>query len=270
VLDIESSAWPVRVDPGRIEQIVMNLVVNARDALSPAGGTIAVSVRARAASSEPETPQVVLAVEDDGIGIPEAVRPHLFEPFFTTKPEGQGTGLGLATVFAIVSSVGGEVRALARPGGGTRMEVVLPAAEDVEAWEDGGPATRPSTVTGGECVLLVDDEPMVRRAVRRMLQRQGYRVIEATDGVDALERLDAAEVPIAVVLSDVSMPKIGGRELSRRLAERSAPPPLVLMSAFERTLTDDGRERILRKPFTDDELRLALRARLDAVADFDV
>lgn len=270
VLDIEASAWPVRVDPGRVEQIVMNLVVNARDALPPAGGTISVSVRTRSGPAEPETPHVVLAVEDDGAGIPEPVRPHLFEPFFTTKPAGQGTGLGLTTVFAIVTGVGGEVRALPRAGGGTRMEVTLPAAEDVEAWEDSGPATRPSVVTGGECVLLVDDEPMVRRAVRRMLQRQGYRVLEATDGHDALERLDAAGEPIALVLSDLSMPKIGGRELSRRLALRPAPPPLVLMSAFEPTLTDDGSERILWKPFTDDELRLALRARLDAVPGLDI
>lgn len=270
VLDLEASAWPVRVDPGRVEQIVMNLVVNARDALRPTGGTISVSVRTRSRSIELESPHVVLAVEDDGVGIPESVRPHLFEPFFTTKPEGQGTGLGLATVFAIVSGVGGEVRALARPGGGTRMEVTLPAAEDVEAWEDSGPATRPSVVMGGECVLLVDDEPMVRRAVRRMLQRQGYRVIEAADGQAALERLDATDEPIALVLSDVSMPKIGGRELARRLGERAAPPPLVLMSAFAPALTDDRSERILQKPFTDDALRLALRARLDAIVGLDI
>ncbi|MEZ4266001.1 MAG: ATP-binding protein [Myxococcota bacterium] len=262
VVDLESSAWPVRVDPGRIEQIVMNLVVNARDALHPAGGTITVSVRARPADSERPAPTVVLAVEDDGAGIPQAARPHLFEPFFTTKPQGQGTGLGLATVMAIARAAGGEVRALDRVGGGTRMEVTLPAAEDVEAWEDSGPATRPSTVTGGECVLLVDDEPMVRRAVRRMLQRQGFRVVEAGDGLEALERLDAAEQPIALVLSDVTMPKLGGRELALRLAARAAAPPVVLMSAFESTLTDADSQRILRKPFTDDELRIALRTRL--------
>ncbi|MCB9728622.1 MAG: response regulator [Deltaproteobacteria bacterium] len=264
-LDVGAEPWPVRIDPGRLEQVVMNLVVNARDALRPTGGHIAVRVEGRADERAGDAFAVVLSVEDDGPGIPEAVRERLFEPFFTTKAPGEGSGLGLATVHSIVSSAGGDVRALARPEGGTRMEVSLPATEDLEAWEDSGPPTRPAPAVGGETVLVVDDEPMVRRAVRRMLRRHGYDVVEAADGLQALAQLEAETPVIALVLSDVSMPALGGRELARRVAEAGAGPPVVLMSAFE-PATDGGSgdaPALLRKPFTEDALREVLRQHLD-------
>jgi PAS domain S-box-containing protein len=263
-LDVAPVAWLVRADPGRVEQVLMNLVVNARDAAPAQGGTITVSVRARRQEAT-GAPEVVIAVADNGRGIPDAARPHLFEPFFTTKPAGQGTGLGLATVMAIATGAGGRVLALDRDGGGTVMEVALPAAEAAPGGADTDATAPLGPVLGsGASVLLVDDDPAVRRAVRRLVEQRGYAVVEASDGVEALERLAAPGASFALILSDVSMPNMGGHELAAQVRRRGIQTPIALMSGFETADAGSLDCAVLRKPLSDDSLGAVLCERPDA------
>jgi two-component system, cell cycle sensor histidine kinase and response regulator CckA len=206
----------VKVDPGQVEQVLMNLVVNARDAM-PEGGKVTietnnVSLDAKHARQHAEASPgryVTLSVSDTGIGITEEVKAHLFEPFFTTKEKGKGTGLGLATCYGIVKQSSGYIEVNSEPGRGTTFIIYLPRTEE-QAKPEPGNLENGQIPRGPETVLLAEDEPAVRTMVATILQRQGYRVLQAANGDEALRLAQLhAEEEIHVLMTDVVMPQMG-------------------------------------------------------------
>lgn len=254
--DLAPDLWPVRADRSQIEQVLMNLAVNARDAM-PRGG--ALTIRARNVHegagdvSRVRGPAVLLEISDTGTGIPPEVLPEVFDPFFTTKPAGEGTGLGLATVHGIVVQSGGEIRVATEVGNGTTFRIFLArsteAASAPEASEDASAPLRPATV------LLVEDEPAVRSLTRRVLEREGFNVRCAASGAEAVEMATDPEVPIDIVLSDMVMPGMSGRECVDQVVAHWPEASVVLMSGYsEELLSEHGGLRpvevFLEKPFT--------------------
>jgi CheY-like chemotaxis protein len=273
---------PARIlaDPGQVEQVILNLVVNARDAM-PGGGRLSIET-AVVEEGEIEAPArairgggrwVRLTVRDTGTGLDKAARAHLFEPFFTTKPVGQGTGLGLATVYGIVEQSGGFIAVDSAPGHGATFRVHLPetASEPAPAAPAPGPAEEGPRGPGGETVLLVEDEIDVRALAADILAASGYTILEATDGEDALrqaEQVDQAGHALDLVLTDVVMPRMGGPELASRLQAVRPGLPVLFVSGYTddaRVLhgTDAGPSAFLHKPFTPRALAGAVRALLD-------
>jgi len=270
-------AAPVVADRGHVEQVVLNLVSNARDAM-PGGGEIHVRVRtvtgddARAAGSTvAAVRQALLEVADAGVGMTPETVARIFEPFYTTKPRGQGTGLGLSTVHGIVGQNGGCVAVDTAPGRGARFRVFLPlaarsgAAEPLARATDGAGAAAPG---GRERVLVVEDDPAVRSLVRRVLEGAGYEVAAASSGDEALA-LASRDGGTRLVLTDVALPGMNGLDLARRLAAERPQVRVLFMSGYiEPSLAvasglDPGQE-LLRKPFAAEELLRRVRAALDA------
>jgi CheY-like chemotaxis protein len=242
--------------------------VNARDAM-PTGGklTIELSNADVADGADGALPgrYVRVVVADTGLGLDPGVREHLFEPFFTTKELGKGTGLGLATTYGIVEQSGGFIRVESEPGRGTRFEVYFPASDG--APEE--PAPLPADAGGGrETVMLVEDEQVVREVVHQMLQRQGYEVLVAGDGEEALALAERYEGQIDVLATDVVMPRMSGGELADRLLPRRPGLRILFMSGYtEDPAVWEGREErkaFLQKPFTAGDLGAALRGLLAA------
>ena len=276
-LQLDPAIECVRVDPTQLEQVIVNLVVNARDAM-PRGGTVSVRTdRVPAAEwkgtnvTECETlPGVRLRVADTGVGIPPNILDHIFEPFFTTKEPGRGTGLGLATVYGIVRQHGGRVQAESKLDHGTEIEIILPAldAETPPANQDATPAEIPS---GTETVLLVEDDPSLLALARESLSELGYRILSAPNARDGLRMLEESRHSIQILVTDVAMPGMGGRELADRAREVCPGLPTLFVSGF----TDD--EQVVRgargdsipflaKPYTSFELARKLREVLDTQA----
>ena len=265
----------IRADPGQIEQVIVNLVVNARDAM-PAGGRLTLETRnVLAGSAEAQTlglpagDHVMLAVGDTGSGMDASVASHLFEPFFTTKEQGKGTGLGLSTVYGIVKDCGGEIRWETAPAKGTTFLVYLPAVEEHAKQLDAGAAER--IRRGSERVLLVEDEPAVRRLAHRALRDAGYEVLDAADGEEAL-RLAGTGASFDVLVTDVVMPRVGGAELAARIRERRPNVKVLLVSGYAQgaetrdAVTGRG-YAFLAKPFTPAALSRRIRELLDAPAE---
>jgi nitrogen-specific signal transduction histidine kinase len=279
VLDVGLGDTPcfVHADPAQLEQVLLNLVLNARDAV--------LARRAKDASGAPESPPIVtvdvearagvaaLVVRDTGIGMDASTQARAFEPFFTTKGAGHGTGLGLATVAGIVAESGGSVQVESTPGAGARFTVLLPLVEPADecdalgalgALGAGAPAC--GTACGTETVLLVEDEAVVRETATRILVRHGYRVLAARHGNDALLvwRDHAAEIDVLV--TDLRMPELDGRALVARLRGERPDLPVVLMSGYAGTDGDTQfleREIFLAKPFATDTLLGRVREALD-------
>jgi len=262
-----------RVDPGQVEQIVMNLAVNARDAM-PRGGRLVVQTAdveldeayGRRHAVQPG-PYVMLSVTDTGQGMDAATQARLFEPFFTTKEPGKGTGLGLSTVYGIVRQAGGNIFVYSEPGHGSCFKVYLPRVQ-----EQGEPRPRPRSDTqGSETVLLVEDEPLVRNLVSEVMRKSGYEVLEFGNGREALARARHHPGAIHLLVTDVVMPGMSGIELSRHLATTHPGMRILFLSGY----TDDlvvrqgalqpGRA-FLQKPFTPDVLLRAVRDLLDEPA----
>ncbi|HXE58474.1 MAG TPA: ATP-binding protein, partial [Gemmatimonadales bacterium] len=273
-LDLMPTPIHVCADPGQIQQVLLNLVVNARDAME-AGGILGIA--SGLAELTPELAPLYdvddpgeyayLAVSDTGKGMDEATRRRIFEPFFTTKPQGQGTGLGLATVYGIVRQSNGYIWVHSEPGGGSVFVVFLPRVA-APAASCGEPERRPER-RGTEVVLLVEDEASVRLLAARLLRRAGYTVLEAADGAEALELVLSDPGPIDLVLTDVVMPRLGGPDLvDRLLAERPGLKVLFMSGYSERELRTDAipasKVRLLLKPFTPDALVATVRGVLDA------
>jgi PAS domain S-box-containing protein len=271
VVSREPGLLPVQADPGRIEQVVLNLLVNARDAM-PAGGRVTIeTANVRRTSGDgldlPPGAYVSLAVSDTGTGMTGEVRSHLFEPFFTTKAEGKGTGLGLATVYGIVKQAGGDVRVDSEPGRGSRFEVLLPAAPPEIALGE-AVAASDQVLAGTETVLLVEDESRVRAAEAQMLRRAGYTVLEAADGDTALG-MAAGDTRFDVLVTDLVMPRLGGAALAAKLRKLRGPIPVVFVSGYGGEVLagddlGDATAAVLQKPFTAAALTRAIRERLAA------
>jgi two-component system cell cycle sensor histidine kinase/response regulator CckA len=263
-----NAASPVWVDPGQLEQVIINLVLNARDEM-PAGGTLTLataetdlprSIAAVGGAGIPAGRYAILLVRDTGIGMDVATQARIFEPFFTTKPMNRGTGLGLAATYGIVTQNNGYITVSSTPGQGAAFMVYLPALPAANMVEHGGEETPRVPMDmrhAGLTVLVVDDEPAVRAITARSLESGDFRVLQAADGADALE-LVARDGPPHLVLTDVLMPRIGGVELARRLKERWPTLPILFMSGYSaeelgrRGLTAEG--ELIQKPFTQEEL----------------
>ena len=259
----------VYVDPSQIEQIVMNLVVNSRDAM-PRGGRIAIETTAsdvQAGGAIEPGSYVVLRLEDSGIGMTPEVAARVFEPFFTTKDKGKGTGLGLSTVFGIVKQSGGHIALDSRPGVGTTFTIYLPRTE--RAIEPAQPPLPASERTGTETVLLVEDDDQVRALSVAILRRHGYTVLDAENAGEALLICDKHDGPIHLLLTDVVMPRMSGRELAERLVAQRPELRVLFVSGYsEELIADHGvlvsRLALLQKPITPDGLLHKIREVLDS------
>jgi CheY-like chemotaxis protein/two-component sensor histidine kinase len=273
VLRCHRELHTVRADPTQIEQVLLNLVVNAADAM-PSGGCLLIET-ANVGRDEPgeppppgtaPAPSVRLSVTDTGTGMSEEIRSHLFEPFFTTKPPGKGTGLGLSTVYGIIQQHGGSISVQSTPGQGTTFTIDLPRA-DAERGVTVRRAPPESPAPGSETILLVEDEAEVRRLTREILEGSGYVVIEAGDPADALRLGQDTRRPIHLLLTDVVMPGMSGPELATRLTATRADLPVLFMSAYApdaiRQRGMPGNGALIEKPFRPDALSRAVRSVLD-------
>ncbi len=271
---LEAELGRVRADPGQIEQVLMNLALNARDAM-PDGGTLILetaNVELREGDPTPHHPVgigswVRLSLADTGQGMDEAVQARIFEPFFTTKPKGKGTGLGLSTVYGIIKQSEGEVFVSSAPLQGARFDIYLPRV-DAEPAVVPVPAVAPVHVGGAGTILLAEDEDALRRALGRSLRRAGYRVLTAADGEQALRLSAAHEGEIALLVTDVVMPVMGGSELVERLLRARPGVKVLFMSGYtDETIVRHGADgestHFLAKPFTSEALLQAVGVALD-------
>ena len=265
----------VKADPGQLEQVIMNLAVNARDAM-PTGGRLTIEAtnvemdEAYVGEHPPASPgrYVMLALSDTGVGMDEQTKARIFEPFFTTKDVGKGTGLGLATVYGIVKQAGGFIWVYSEPGHGTSFKVYLPRVDEPVAPEAVRPALQ-GPGRGTETVLLVEDAASVRMVTRQVLERFGYAVLEAPEGDTALRLATKHHGPIHLLLTDVVMPGISGRELARQLAPLRPEMKVLYASGYandaiiQHGILEPG-IAYLQKPFTPETLARRVREVLDS------
>jgi CheY-like chemotaxis protein len=275
VTTLQPDLGRVEVDPGQIEQVIVNLAVNARDAM-PRGGRLQIetanvlldeSVALRDGLAP--GPQVMLAISDSGHGMDRETLSHIFEPFFTTKGPGQGTGLGLATVYGIVSQTGGTIAAESELGHGTSFRIYLPRMDAGEAAAGQAQEAARQAPTGHETILVVEDEPVVRMLAVRFLRSQGYETLEAGDYEQALAAVDQHDGPLHLLLSDVVLPGRSGPEISAALERRRPGLKVLFMSGYAASaMTQQGRldpgRAFIEKPFTPDGLARKVREVLDA------
>ncbi len=265
------NAGTIETDPSQIEQVIINLALNARDAM-PEGGSLTVETdvmrleveQAGAFDLIPPGDYAVLRIFDSGCGMSPEILAHAFEPFFTTKDMSRGSGLGLPVVYGIVKQSGGHIRVQSEIGKGTRVEVYL-----AQVATPSPPETSAGTMSGGETVLLVEDEELLRKVVARILDRAGYRVLVARSGDESIALCEKASVPIDVLVTDVVMPGMGGKELAMRMAERFPAIKVLFMTGYtddetlRRGILDQGRD-IMLKPFAPKDLLRRLRDILKA------
>ncbi len=253
-VDADVDVATVRVDKSQFEQVVLNLVLNARDAM-PRGGELSLTVRVDAAAR-----QVHLTVSDTGIGMDAPTQQRIFEPFFTTKPVGTGTGLGLAVVYGVVTQAGGTVRAESELARGTQIHVVLPLSDDAPA-ESVGAASDGAPIAG--TVLLVDDDAAVRSTTRRLLQHRQFTVLEAGNGAEALRLFTAERDRVTIMLTDVRMPVMDGVRLAHAVRAIDATLPIVFFSGYDEIDAEEVESLqdvpLLAKPFSLEKLIAALR-----------
>lgn len=249
----------VHADPAQLRQVLLNLVLNARDAM-PQGGRITVRTQAKNRLNGTQ-PAVSLLVEDNGCGMDEPTRARLFEPFFTTKPPGHGTGLGLATVQRIVSESGGTIDVKSEAGHGTRIEVSLPALDRGRTARPPAKRSRPTST-----VLLVDDHPSARNSIQRVLQHAGYRVLPASSGKRALKIFSEFPDEVGLLLADWMMPGMTGCELAERLLHQKPNLKVLLISGYHdpREGPAAGSVELIRKPFPGRVLLERIREVLDS------
>jgi PAS domain S-box-containing protein len=269
VTSLAAGLAPALVDPSQLQQVVLNLVVNARDAM-PQGGrilleTASTTLDERYCRPHPEVQPgsyVMLAVSDTGLGMDQATMARIFDPFFTTKPEGQGTGLGLSTVYGIVRQSGGHLTVYSEPGIGSTFRVYLPPAAAPAAAD---PALTIPTGTGSETLLLVEDGEALRAMLAEVLGEAGYQVLACPDGGEALERAASHPAPIQLLLSDVGLPGLSGPELARRLRQARPGVRVLFMSGYSLAQRDNlAGQAHLQKPFSSEVLLREVRRILDA------
>jgi signal transduction histidine kinase/DNA-binding response OmpR family regulator len=267
--------WPIEMDTSQMQQVILNLCINARDAM-PQGGELTLEARnvmlseTYASSHLDSQPgeHVLLSVTDTGVGMTEDVLEHLFEPFFSTKPDDDGTGLGLASTYGIVKEHGGHIEVFSKPGRGASFDIYLPRAAQGLATGDVVIDHRLPSAKGRETILLVEDDVSVRRVTEAFLRQRGYSVFSAASGEDALSMVAAAEQHIDLLLTDLVMPKMSGKELADRLPEELPDMKVLFMSGY----SDEVLERhnllradvnFLQKPFSNADLARLVRRVLD-------
>ena len=275
VSQLDQTNGRLRADQAQLEQILVNLVVNARDAM-PKGGTLTIETAQVELTRSPvyhltplpPGPYVRLAVSDTGCGMDRKTQSHIFEPFFTTKEEGKGTGLGLSTVFGIVTQCGGAIDVTSRVGHGTRFDLYFPSIEsDILTTAPTQPLGQPQR--GTETILLVEDEPSVRTLVRDELRKLGYQVVEAKNGIEACLLATQQAGSLQLLLTDVVMPGMGGRELAQHLSVIKPDLRTLFISGYMDDIgimagQEEGTSSFLQKPFTPEVLARAVRNLLDA------
>ncbi|MGA8214856.1 MAG: ATP-binding protein [Candidatus Sulfotelmatobacter sp.] len=273
--------WPVKADPGQVEQLIMNLAVNARDAM-PDGGQLLIETRnAEIGGDDPRLRDgvqpgryVMLIVSDTGVGMDSETQAHMFEPFFTTKEPGKGTGLGLPIVYGVVKQTGGWTHVQSKPGQGTTFEIYLPWAEETETEiKTSAPVSEmqadlAAAPRGTETILLVEDESGIRELAGEFLRRQGYKVLHGMDGNEALRIAEGHEDLIHLLVTDMAMPNVGGKELAQRLRKVRPQIKVLFMSGYpdHPALADGGlggQTTLLQKPFSLDTLAHKVRTLLD-------
>jgi hypothetical protein len=269
----------VKADPSQIEQVVMNLVVNARDAM-PDGG--ALTLETSLAHLNPDTKAVaangasrayaVLTVTDTGIGMDDQVKRYLFEPFFTTKEQGKGTGLGLAMVYGIVQQSEGHIEVISAPNQGTTFKIYLPLTTETHQPTEIRKRRTPRQMPGTETILLVEDEEGVRSLASNALRMNGYTVLESADGAKALTLCESFDGAIHLLLTDVVMPCLGGVDLARQVSQLHPRIKIMFMSGYpDRHLMSDADAeeavRYIQKPFSAQDLTTRVRRLLDSVIE---
>ena len=265
--------WHIEADPGRLEQVLVNLVINARDAM-PEGGRLVIDTEnidvdhAFADQDADLVPgrYVRLRISDTGSGMDKDVLAHVFEPFFTTKPQGDGTGLGLPMVFGIVHQFGGDIRLYSEVGFGTTCNVYLPATDRAPAQES--PVDKQRVLRGDETILVVEDEDALREVTRRILARSGYEVMTSSNGYDAIALVKAYEGKIDLLLTDVIMPQMLGNEVAEQIKALRVGLPVLFMSGYAQPILGStlGEEQaLLEKPFSEQQLLAEVRDLLEAV-----
>ncbi len=272
-LSLGAGAGNIKADPGQLEQIIFNLVINARDAM-PDGGklTIETAVRhldenyARMHIGVQPGDYVLIAVSDTGHGMDAETRRHIFEPFFTTKEQGKGTGLGLATVYGTVKQSGGDIWVYSEPGRGTTFKIYFPRVDEAASSGDSGQSSIPRH--GVETILLVEDEKAVRELIAEMLKRQGYRILKAADPIEALEVSRRYQGTIHMLLTDVIMPQMSGRQLAGQLVPTRPGMKVLYLSGYtENAIVHHGvleaDVEFLAKPFSHHALSEKVRDVLD-------
>jgi PAS domain S-box-containing protein len=273
VFELTTDSLHVLMDARQLEQAILNLVMNARDAM-PEGGRLRIaSDRATISAAEAAEqlgvqpgPYARITIEDDGVGMDENTLEHIFEPFYTTKGVGKGTGLGLSLVHGIVTGSGGQVRVVSSPGTGTRFSILLPAVEETDSAEELGAHSLPSG--GNETVLLCDDDVEIRRLARHMLEARGYQVLEAQTARDAVAIASSRTDPIDLVFTDVVMPELNGPQVAEQVTEQHPESRVLFMSGYTADVISrrgglpDGAS-LLVKPFTSSQLLARVRETLD-------
>jgi two-component system cell cycle sensor histidine kinase/response regulator CckA len=274
-VDLQPGLWSTFCDPGQVEQVLLNLVVNSRDAM-PSGGRLRIGTQnadigpadVEAATSRRLGQWVRLSVADSGLGMSPDAKAHLFEPFFTTKPAGKGTGLGLATVYGIVRQFGGHLHVLSEPGQGATFEIWLPRRSGPVDGTTPPPTGDAVFQQGTETILLVEDDPAVRQLAARALRTAGHPVLVAANGQD-VRNLGSDDVDrLQLLVTDVLLPGQNGREIAEELRRRHAGLPVLYISGYTQDAFDEGgavgeRARFLPKPFTPSELLVRVRELLD-------
>jgi PAS domain S-box-containing protein len=267
-LELDDDTGTIRIDPGKAEQIILNLVVNSRDAL-PDGGKLTISTRSVLIDEAHVGPlrlrpgrYSLLSVNDTGVGMESKVRDHVFEPFFTTKPH--GTGLGLSTVYGIVKQANGVIHLWSEPNVGTSVDIYFPRLDDGAQVETA--VKLPPIARGRETILIVEDEEAIRRLVRTAMEGIGYRVLIAADGLEALKIVSSHEGPVDLLITDLIMPGMNGAELARRVREHLPGIHTLFISGYSEDARRFGEidERcFLQKPFAPQVLAQRVREMLD-------
>jgi PAS domain S-box-containing protein len=276
IMMLDPEAAHIKADPGQIEQVIMNLVVNARDVM-PGGGKLTIETK-NAYFDESNTPRnmeieygsyVLLKISDTGIGMDEETMSHIFEPFFTTKKVGEGTGLGLSTVYGIVKQNKGEICVQSVLGIGTTFEIYLPGVKDIPQVDKDKAVKKDEWLKGTETILVVEDDDLVRDLACQVLRQQDYQILEASQGGDALLICEQYEKPIHLILTDIVMPIIRGHELVERLKQIKPEMKSLFMSGYtdddvvKNKLQEDDLN-FIKKPFTPQDLLLKVREILDS------
>ncbi len=268
-LALDPEVRTIVVDPGQIQQVVLNLAINARDAMTGGGrltiatGTESVDETSARIDGLHEGDYVTMTIADTGIGMEHETRERMFEPFFTTKPPGAGTGLGLSMVYGIVQQSGGAILVNSEPGAGTTFRIYLPQVS--AAFESERPEPQIPIAGGTETILLVEDAAAVRSLVRELLEQRGYTVLEARDGGEALAVSQSYDGRIDLLLTDLLMPRMGGHELAKRIRRHQPRVKVIYMSAYSGDALHAAEKdaNFLEKPFKPDGLAAFVRKVLD-------